>query len=62
MQSAFNVANALGAESGAEILRLGFGYQDTAILGGCLTFCGLSIFTLSWYVEKRDQAKALKQA
>lgn len=60
MQSAFNVANALGAESGAEILRLGFGYQDTAILGGCLTFCGLLIFTLSWYVEKRDQTRKSK--
>ena len=61
MQSAYNVANALGAESGAEILRLGFGYQDTAILGGCLTFFGVLIFAASWYVDKRDQAKAQKQ-
>ncbi len=58
MQSAFNVANALGAESGGEILRLGFGYEYTAVLGGILTLCGLLIFSISWYVEKKDQTSA----
>lgn len=58
MQSAFNVANALGAESGGELLRLGFGYEYTAILGGILTLCGLLIFSISWYVEKKDQTSA----
>ncbi|EJF80933.1 MFS transporter [Bartonella doshiae] len=55
MQSAFNIANALGAESGAWVLRLGYSYEYTAILGGILTLCGLLIFCFSWYVEKRDQ-------
>ncbi len=58
MQSAFNVANALGAESGGEILRLGFGYEYTAVLGGILTLCGLLIFSISWYVEKKDQTSS----
>lgn len=58
MQSAFNVANAIGAESGGEVLRLGFGYEYTAVLGGILTLCGLLIFSISWYVEKKDQEKA----
>ncbi|WP_332065477.1 MFS transporter [Bartonella sp. CB189] len=55
MQSAFNIANALGAESGAWVLRLGYSYEYTAILGGILTLCGLLIFCFSWYVEKCDQ-------
>ncbi|MCZ2328162.1 MFS transporter [Bartonella sp. F02] len=54
MQSAFNVANALGAESGAWILKLGYSYEYTAILGGLVTLCGLLIYCFSWYVEKRD--------
>ncbi|EJF75826.1 MFS transporter [Bartonella alsatica] len=55
MQSAFNIANALGAESGAWILNLGYSYEYTAILGGILTLGGLLIFCFSWYVEKHDQ-------
>lgn len=55
MQSAFNIANALGAESGAWVLKLGYSYEYTAIFGGILTLCGLLIFCFSWYVEKRDQ-------
>ncbi|EJF77080.1 Inner membrane transport protein ydhP [Candidatus Bartonella washoeensis] len=55
MQSAFNIANALGAEAGAWILRLGYSYEYTAVLGGILTLCGLMIFCFSWYVERRDQ-------
>ncbi|WP_409362145.1 MFS transporter [Bartonella heixiaziensis] len=55
MQSAFNIANALGAESGAWILNLGYNYQYTALVGGILTLLGLLIFCFSWYVEKRDQ-------
>ncbi|MHC5308086.1 MFS transporter [Bartonella sp. LJL80] len=57
MQSAFNIANAIGAESGAKILKLGYSYEYTAVLGGVLTLCGLAIFSFSWYVEKRDQRK-----
>ncbi len=55
MQSAFNIANALGAESGAWVLKLGYSYEYTAVLGGILTLCGLLIFCFSWYVEKRNQ-------
>ncbi len=55
MQSAFNIANALGAESGAWVLKLGYSYEYTAVWGGILTLCGLLIFCFSWYVEKRDQ-------
>ncbi|UTO28979.1 MFS transporter [Bartonella harrusi] len=54
MQSAFNIANALGAESGARVLRLGYSYEYTAIAGGILTLWGLLIFCFSWYMEKRD--------
>ncbi|EJF88920.1 MFS transporter [Bartonella tamiae] len=59
VQSAFNVANALGAESGATLLKMGYHYQYTALLASGLTFTGLMIFTFSWYLEKRDQS-ALK--
>ncbi|MCZ2204367.1 MFS transporter [Bartonella sp. A5(2022)] len=55
MQSAFNIANAIGAESGAWILELGYSYEYTAVLGSILTLCGLLVFCFSWYVEKRDQ-------
>ncbi|GAA5105380.1 MFS transporter [Bartonella jaculi] len=55
MQSAFNIANALGAEAGAWVLKLGYSYEYTAILGGILTLLGLLIFCFSWYMEKRDQ-------
>ncbi len=44
MQSAFNIANALGAESGAWVLKWGYSYEYTAVLGGILTLCGLLIF------------------
>ncbi|WP_336294616.1 MFS transporter [Bartonella sp. CB169] len=54
MQSAFNIANALGAESGAWILNLGYSYEYTSVLGGVLTLCGLLIFCFSWYAEKCD--------
>ncbi|GAA4661856.1 MFS transporter [Bartonella pachyuromydis] len=53
MQSAFNIANALGAESGAWVLRLGYSYEYTAIVGSVLTLCGLVIFCFSWSMEKR---------
>ncbi|WP_371875520.1 MFS transporter [Bartonella raoultii] len=53
MQSAFNVANALGAEAGSWTLKLGYSYEYTAVLGGILTLCGLLIFSISWYIEKR---------
>ncbi|WP_254493607.1 MFS transporter [Bartonella sp. B1099] len=53
MQSAFNIANALGAESGALVLKLGYSYEYTAVLGGILTFCGLIVFCVSWFMEKR---------
>ncbi|WP_455474932.1 MFS transporter [Bartonella sp. B30(2025)] len=59
MQSAFNIANALGAESGAWVLKLGYSYEYTAILGGILTLCGLLLFCFSWYIEKRDQCLKL---
>ncbi|WP_194284805.1 MFS transporter [Bartonella sp. JB63] len=55
MQSAFNIANALGAEFGACILKLGYSYEYTAILGGILTLCGLLIFCFLWYTEKYNQ-------
>ncbi|WP_455480276.1 MFS transporter [Bartonella sp. B12(2025)] len=54
MQSAFNIANALGAESGAWVLNLGYSYEYTAILGGVLTLCGLLLFCFLWYAEKHD--------
>ncbi|OLL37492.1 MFS transporter [Bartonella henselae] len=54
MQSAFNIANALGAESGAWVLKLGYSYEYTAVLGGILTLCGLLIFCFLWYMEKRN--------
>ncbi|KEC54505.1 hypothetical protein O9A_01119 [Bartonella koehlerae C-29] len=54
MQSAFNIANALGAESGAWVLKFGYSYEYTAVLGGVLTLCGLIIFCFSWYMEKCD--------
>ncbi|AGF75988.1 MFS transporter [Bartonella vinsonii] len=54
MQSAFNIANALGAESGAWVLKWGYSYEYTAVLGGILTLCGLLIFCFSWYLEKRN--------
>ncbi|MET3559930.1 DHA1 family inner membrane transport protein [Bartonella japonica] len=54
MQSAFNIANALGAESGAWILKLGYSYEYTSLLGGVLALCGVLIFCFSWYGEKRD--------
>ncbi|UNE55194.1 MFS transporter [Bartonella machadoae] len=54
MQSAFNIANALGAESGAWVLRLGYSYEYTAIAGGILTLWGLLIFCFSCYMEKYD--------
>ncbi|WP_144754416.1 MFS transporter [Bartonella saheliensis] len=53
MQSAFNIANALGAEAGALVLKLGYSYEYTAILGSILTFCGLMVFCVSWFMEKR---------
>lgn len=53
MQSAFNIANALGAESGALVLKLGYSYEYTAVLGSILTFCGLMVFCVSWFMEKR---------
>ncbi|WP_208441756.1 MFS transporter [Bartonella raoultii] len=53
MQSAFNIANALGAESGAWVLKLGYSYEYTAVVGSALTLCGLVIFCFSWYMEKR---------
>ncbi|WP_455478261.1 MFS transporter [Bartonella sp. B10] len=55
MQSAFNIANALGAESGALVLKFGYSYEYTSILGSILTFCGLLIFCFSWYAEKRNK-------
>ncbi|WP_407966179.1 MFS transporter [Bartonella sp. C271] len=55
MQSAFNIANALGAELGACVLKLGYSYEYTAILGGILTLCGLLIFCFLWYMEKYNQ-------
>ncbi len=55
MQSAFNIANALGAESGALVLKLGYSHKYTAVLGGVLALFGLLIFCFSWCVEKRDQ-------
>ncbi|WP_273788875.1 MFS transporter [Bartonella sp. ML70XJBT] len=54
MQSAFNIANALGAEAGALVLKLGYTYEYTAILGSILTFCGLMVFCISWFMEKRS--------
>ncbi|MET3590091.1 DHA1 family inner membrane transport protein [Bartonella silvatica] len=54
MQSAFNIANALGAESGAWVLKLGYGYEYTAIVGAVLTLLGLLIFSFSWFMEKHD--------
>ncbi|WP_273756834.1 MFS transporter [Bartonella sp. MM73XJBT] len=53
MQSAFNIANALGAESGGLVLKLGYSYEYTALVGSVLTFCGLVIFCISWSMEKR---------
>ncbi|WP_175868339.1 MFS transporter [Bartonella gabonensis] len=52
MQSAFNIANALGAEAGALVLQLGYSYEYTAVLGSVLTLCGLMIFCVSWSMEK----------
>ncbi|WP_345097505.1 MFS transporter [Bartonella acomydis] len=54
MQSAFNIANALGAESGAWVLKLGYSYEYTAVVGGVLTLCGLTVFCFSWYMEKHN--------
>ncbi|MBB5072946.1 DHA1 family inner membrane transport protein [Bartonella callosciuri] len=54
MQSAFNIANALGAESGAWVLKLGYSYEYTAVVGCVLTLCGLLIFCFSWYAEDSD--------
>ncbi|WP_142416847.1 MFS transporter [Bartonella massiliensis] len=53
MQSAFNIANALGAEAGALVLKLGYSYEYTAVLGSVLTLCGLMVFCVSWSMEKR---------
>ncbi|WP_438722111.1 MFS transporter [Bartonella rochalimae] len=55
MQSAFNIANAIGAEFGACILKLGYSYEHTAILGGILTLCGLLMFCFLWHMEKYNQ-------
>ncbi|ATO57461.1 MFS transporter [Bartonella sp. 1-1C] len=55
MQSAFNIANAIGAEFGACVLKLGYSYEYTAILGGILTLCGLLMFCFLWYMEKYNQ-------
>lgn len=54
MQSAFNIANALGAEAGAWVLKLGYSYEYTSLVGGVLALCGVLIFCFSWYAEKRD--------
>ncbi|EJF84653.1 hypothetical protein MCU_00231 [Bartonella elizabethae Re6043vi] len=54
MQSAFNIANALGAEAGALVLKLGYSYEYTAVLGSLLTFCGLMVFCVSWFLEKHS--------
>lgn len=56
IQSAFNLANAIGARAGGYVLILGFGYADTAILAALLTLGGLLIFYYSWHLEKRDLA------
>lgn len=53
IQSAFNIANALGAEAGALVLKLGYSYEYTAVLGSVLTLCGLMVFCISWFMEKR---------
>nr|WP_035451227.1 MFS transporter [Bartonella birtlesii] len=54
MQSAFNIANALGAGAGAWVLKLGYSYEYTAVVGSVLALCGALIFCFSWYMEKHN--------
>lgn len=55
IQSAFNVANAMGAAAGGVVLMAGFSYEYTAILGGVLALVGFGIFWTSWRLDKRDE-------
>ncbi|MEE1621621.1 MFS transporter [Zafaria sp. Z1313] len=51
--SALNVANALGAALGAEVIRAGLGYQAPAFFGAGLAVLGLALALVSGAVEKR---------
>lgn len=51
MQSAFNIANAIGAYAGGLVIAAGFGWTSTAWLGALLTFTGVLIFVFSWISE-----------
>lgn len=52
VQSAYNMANALGAWAGGMAISAGLGYASTAILAVFFTFGGLLIFCVSWGLEK----------
>lgn len=51
MQSAFNVANALGAFLGGLVIIYGFGLEVTAWLGAFLVILGFLIFLWAWKIE-----------
>lgn len=53
MQSAFNIANAIGAYAGGLVIAAGLGWTSTAWLGAVLAFSGFLIFVLSWIIEGR---------
>jgi len=53
MQSAFNIANAIGAYAGGLVIAAGLGWTSTAWLGAVLALCGFLIFVLSWIIEVR---------
>lgn len=53
MQSAFNIANALGAYAGGLLIAHNFGLKSTAWLGAILVFTGFLMFLMAWHREKK---------
>ncbi len=61
-QAAFNVANALGAALGADVLAAGLGYTSTLWVGAALALVGTGIATLAVRSERRERAALVAEA
>ena len=57
--SAFNTANALGPFLGGLAIAAGYGWTSPGPVGALLALCGLSVWALSGYVERRSAARAV---
>ncbi|KAA9153691.1 MFS transporter [Amycolatopsis acidicola] len=62
VQSAFNVANSIGAYLGGLVVAGGFGLVAPNLVGAVLSVLGLSIATVSGVLDRREAPMALAEA